>query len=84
MVFMKTNTDKSDIFFMFIGCLGFIVVLLAIISLKDDIRNVKTETDELRLLFNQKFLQEMVTNKPQLRTLEYRSNDQPKLMRIEI
>lgn len=82
---MKTNTDKSDIFFMFIGCLGFLIILLAIVSLKDDIRNVKIETDELRLLFNQKFLQEMVTDKPQLRTLEYRSNDQhPELVRIEI
>jgi hypothetical protein len=64
---MKTNTDNSDIFFMFIYCLGFLIMLLAIVSLKDDVRNVKTETDELRLLFNQKFLQEMVTNKPTLR-----------------
>jgi len=64
---MKTNTDNSDIFFMFIYCLGFLIMLLAIVSLKDDVRNVKTETDELRVLFNQKFLQEMVTNKPSLR-----------------
>jgi hypothetical protein len=64
---MKTNTDNSDIFFMFIYCLGFLIMLLAIVSLKNDVRNVKTETDELRLLFNQKFLQEMVTNKPTLR-----------------
>jgi len=68
---MKTNTDKSDIFFMFIYCLGFLIMLLAIVSLKDDIRNVKTETDELRLLFNQKFLQEMVVNKPEPRGYNY-------------
>ena len=64
---MKTNTDNSDIFFMFIYCLGFSIMLLAIVSLKDDVRNVKTETDELRLLFNQKFLQEMAVNKPTVR-----------------
>jgi hypothetical protein len=64
---MKTYTDKSDIFFMFIYCLGFLIMLLAIVSLKQDIRNVKTETDELRLLFNQKFLQEMAVNKPVVR-----------------
>ena len=64
---MKTNTDKEGIFFMFIYCLGFLIMLLAIVSLKDDIRNVKTETDELRLLFNEKFLQEMVVNKPVVR-----------------
>jgi len=69
---MKTYTDNSDIFFMFIGCLGFLIVLLAIVSLKDDIRNVKTETDELRLLFNQKFLQEMLVTEPVIRDLTYR------------
>jgi len=73
---MKTYTDKSDIFFMFIYCLGFLIMLLAIVSLKDDTRELKTEVDELRLLFNQKFLQEMVTDKPQLHSLEYRGNNQ--------
>jgi len=47
-------------------------------------QKLKTQIDELRLLFNQKFLQEMVTNEPKLRTLEYRPIDQPKLLRISI
>jgi cytochrome c biogenesis protein CcdA len=69
---MKTNTDKDGIFFMFIYCLGFLIMLLAIVSLKDDVRNLKTETDELRLLFNQKFLQEMTVSRPEIRDLTYR------------
>jgi hypothetical protein len=43
---------------------------------------MRTEIDELRMLFNQKFLQEMVTDQPKLRTLEYRPDDQAKLIRI--
>ena len=70
---MKTNTDKDGIFFMFIYCLGFLIMLLAIVALKDEIRKVKTETDELRLLFNQKFLQEMMVNDPNIRELTYRT-----------
>lgn len=69
---MKTNTDQSNIFAMFIFCLGFLIMLLAIVSLKEDIRKVKTETDELRLLFNQKFLQEIAVNEPEIRDLSYR------------
>ena len=81
---MKTNTDQNNIFFMFICCLGFLIMLLAIVSLNGEIRKLKIETDELRLLFNQKFLQEMATDKPQLRKLEYRSNDKSELFKIEI
>lgn len=70
---MKTNTDKDGIFFMFIYCFGLLIMLLAIVSLKDDIRKVKIETDELRLLFNQKFLQEMTINDPNIKELTYRT-----------
>lgn len=64
---MNTNTDQSNIFFMFICCLGFLIMLLAIVSLTGETHKLKIETDELRLLFNEKFLQEMVTNKPVVR-----------------
>lgn len=78
---MKTNTDfLLNLVFTVI----FTVLILAILKLSKDNKSMKAEIDELRLLFNQKFIQEMVTDKPQLRTLEYRSYDKPELIRIEI
>lgn len=70
---MITNKDKGDILQMFIFCLSFLIILLAVISLKDDTRKLKAEVDELRLIFNQKFLQTMVTSDPQIRDLTYRT-----------
>ena len=78
---MKTNTD---ILLNLIFTIAFTVLIFAVVQLSKDNRTMSAEIDELRLLFNQKFLQEMVTDKPKLRTLEYRSNDQPEIVRIEI
>ena len=78
---MKTNTD---ILLNLVFTIAFTVLIFAVVQLSRDNRTMRAEIDELRLLFNQKFLQEMVTDKPQLRTLEYRNNDQPEVVRIEI
>lgn len=47
----------------------FIVAMLAcvIIIQQADRRNLQTQIDELRLLFNQKFMQEVMVNKPVVR-----------------
>ena len=47
------------------------------------INNLQTQIDELHLLFNQKFLQEMVTDQPNIRNLEYRPVNQQKLTKFE-
>ena len=78
---MKTNTD---FFLNFIFTIIFTVLIFAVLKLSKDNKEMQAEINELRLLFNQKFLQEMVIDKPQLRTLEYRKNDQPEVIRIEI
>lgn len=78
---MKSNID---ILFYFICSIVFTFFIFFILKLNKDMATMQVEIDELRLLFNQKFLQEMVTDKPQLRTLEYRSSDQPEVVRIEI
>ena len=78
---MKTNTD---ILLNLVFTIAFTVLIFAVVQLNKDNKTMRAEINELRLLFNQKFLQEMVTDKPQLRTLEYRSSDQPELIRIEI
>lgn len=75
---MITNTDKNNIFTMFIFCLSFLIILLTILSLKDETRKLKVEIDELRLLFNQKFLQEMAISEPQIRDLTYRTTGSTK------
>jgi len=59
--------DNMNIYFAFIMSLGFMICLLAIVSVNKENKNLQTQIDELQLLFNQKFLQEMVTNKPTLR-----------------
>jgi hypothetical protein len=64
--------------------LGFMICLLAIVSVNKENQNLQTQVDELRLLFNQKFLQEMVVEEPKLRALEYRHNDKAKFFRISI
>ena len=47
--------------------LGFMICLLAIVSVNKENKKLQTEVDELRILFNQKFLQEMVVDKPMFR-----------------
>jgi hypothetical protein len=47
--------------------LGFMICLLAIVSVNKENQKLQTQIDELHLLFNQKFLQEMVVNKPVVR-----------------
>jgi hypothetical protein len=76
--------DNINIYFGFVICLGFMICLLSIVALTNQNRNMQTQIDELRLIFNQKFLQEMVTDEPKLRTLEYRPTDQAKLIKISI
>jgi hypothetical protein len=76
--------DNTNIYFAFIMSLGFMICLLAIVSVNKENQNLQTQIDELHFLFNQKFLQEMVTSEPKLRTLEYRPNDHRELIKIEI
>jgi len=73
---------KFDLDILFGTVIG-ILIILTTIQFKEK-QNLQTQIDELRLLFNQKFLQEMVTDEPKLRTLEYRPDDQAKLFRISI
>jgi len=59
--------DNMNTYFAFIMSLGFMICLLAIVSVNKENQNLQTQIDELRILFNQKFLQEMVVNKPTVR-----------------
>jgi hypothetical protein len=59
--------DNMNTYFAFIMSLGFMICLLAIVSVNKENQNLQTQIDELRLLFNEKFLQEMVVNKPVVR-----------------
>ena len=59
--------DNMNIYFAFIMSLGFMICLLAIVSVNKENKKLQTQIDELHLLFNEKFLQEMVVNKPTIR-----------------
>ena len=61
---MKTNTD---VLLNFIFTIAFTILIFAVLKFSKDNKTMREEIDELRLLFNQKFLQEMVTNKPTVR-----------------
>ena len=61
---MKTNTD---VLLNFIFTIAFTILIFAVLKLSKDNKTMRAEIDELRLLFNQKFLQEIVTNKPTVR-----------------
>ena len=61
---MKTNTD---VLLNFIFTIAFTVLIFAVLSLSKDNKTMRAEIDELQVLFNQKFLQEMVVNKPTVR-----------------
>lgn len=63
---MKTQEDLQ-FYLMFAICLGFTITLLAVAMLDSKNKKLQTEIDELRLLFNEKFVQEMVVNKPVVR-----------------
>jgi hypothetical protein len=56
---------KLDLDILFGAVLG-ILIILTTIQFKEK-QNLQTQIDELRLLFNQKFLGEMVVNKPVVR-----------------
>ena len=73
---------KFDLNIIFATAIG-ILILLTTIQFKEK-QNLQIQIDELRLLFNQKFLQKMVTDEPKLRTLEYRPVNKPSLIRISI
>jgi len=59
--------DNINIYFAFIMSLGFMICLLAIVSVNKENKKLQTQIDELHLLFNEKFLQEMAVNKPTVR-----------------
>ena len=50
---MKTNTD---ILLNLVFTIAFTVLIFAVVQLSKDNRKMRAEIDELRLLFNQKFL----------------------------
>jgi hypothetical protein len=60
---------KDDIYFYFafVICIGFTIILLSLGAMDSRNKKLQTQIDELRILFNQKFLQEMVVNKPTIR-----------------
>ena len=70
--------DLDILFGMVIG----ILIILTTIQFKEK-QNLQTQIDELRLLFNQKFLEEMVTDEPNIRNLEYKPVNQEKLTKFE-
>jgi hypothetical protein len=61
---MKTNTD---FFLNFIFTITFTVLIFAVLKLNKDNKVMQAEINELRVIFDQKFLQEMVVNKPVVR-----------------
>jgi hypothetical protein len=74
---------KFDLEILFGAILGILIILVTI-QFKEK-QNLQTQIDELRLLFNQKFLQEMVTDKPSVRNLEYKDfGSKNELIRFEI
>ena len=75
---MKTNTD---LLLNFIFTLVFTVLIFAILKLSKDNKTVRVEIDELRVLFNQKFLQEMVVSEPEIRDLTYRTTGSTKSLK---
>jgi hypothetical protein len=60
---------KDDIYFYFAFtmCLGFTIILLSLGSMDSRNKKLQAQVDELRVLFNEKFLEEMVVNKPTIR-----------------
>ena len=61
---MKTNTD---FLLNFIFTITFTVLIFAVLKLSKDNKEMQAEVNELRVIFDQKFLQEMVVNKPVVR-----------------
>ena len=61
---MKTNTD---FLLNFIFTITLTVLIFAVLKLSKDNKTMRAEIDELKVLFNQKFLQEMAVNKPVVR-----------------
>jgi hypothetical protein len=73
---------KFDLELLFGTILGILIILCTIQLHR--IHNLEIEVVELRTLFNQKFLQEMVVNEPDLRDLSYREENSSKtLVRFE-
>lgn len=66
---MKTNID---FLLNFIFTITFTVLIFAVLKINKDKKEMQTEINELRLIFNQKFLQEMVVTEPEIRDLTYR------------
>lgn len=74
---MKTNTD---ILVNFIFTIAFTVLIFSVLKINKDKKEMQVEINELRLIFNQKFIQEMVIEKPDIRDF----SSTKKLVRIEI
>jgi hypothetical protein len=75
---MKTNTD---ILVNFIFTIAFTVLIFSVLKINKDNKIMRTEIDELRVLFNQKFLQEMVVNEPEIKDLTYRTTGSTKSLK---
>lgn len=73
---------KFDLDILFGTVIGILIILVTI-QFKEK-QHLQTQIDELRLIFNQKFLQEMVTDEPKLRSLEYRPVNKPNFIKISI
>jgi hypothetical protein len=78
------HKDDINFYFAFVICLGFTIILLSIGAVDNRNKKLQVQIDELRLLFNQKFLQEMVINNPTIRNLNYRNlNPKKEFIRFE-
>ena len=75
---MKTNTD---ILVNFIFTIAFTILIFSVLKINKDKKEMQVEINELRLIFNQKFLQEMVVTEPKIRDLTYRSTSSIKSLK---
>ena len=75
---MKTNTD---ILVNFIFTITFTVLIFSVLKINKDKKEMQAEINELRLIFNQKFLQEMVVTEPEIRDLTYRTTSSTKSLK---
>jgi hypothetical protein len=75
---MKTNTD---ILVNFIFTIAFTILIFSVLKINKDKKEMQVEINELRLIFNQKFLQEMVVTEPEIRDLTYRSTSSIKSLK---
>jgi Golgi nucleoside diphosphatase len=61
------HQDDIYFYFAFVICIGFTIILLGFGVMDNRNKKLQAQIDELRVIFNQKFLQEMIVNKPTVR-----------------